>query len=156
MDDKTLEKREFCVDDFVRIYLETAIVLANDYNGQSFEMYENRLRKDVARKTGLSLNAVKYLHHSFHWVLFNDNDSKIKQQQGIRSSSESLLRLKNGYENQREFRRSIDLFRKNDYSAYLESRVIILEKSNRLYEDVVQNSKPDDIAVKLGDGKLIL
>ncbi len=72
--EEDLQEEKITLEDFAEIYIEVALDLAQD--NPSLDEFDFYLSKRVSKLTGLSRDAVKYLHHSFHQTFFTDKREK--------------------------------------------------------------------------------
>jgi len=58
------------IDNFVEIYVSTALDLVGKKGEMPFSEFENIIRERVSEVMGISEKDVVYLHHSIHWAFF--------------------------------------------------------------------------------------
>ncbi|MDP3992466.1 MAG: hypothetical protein Q8P79_03110 [Nanoarchaeota archaeon] len=102
--------------DFVEAYIDTALEASK--NGQlcmnDFDAY---IFRKVSERTGLPEDAVRYLHHPFHWVLFLKKDSPLEVIQSSKANGSSRVQIKNPVEASSLISRIL-----NEHGAMLEER----------------------------------
>jgi len=99
MEDKISLKKfpaDFSLDDFVRAYVEEAILAARE--NPNSDDFDNQVYSRVSARTGVSPKAVTYLSHPFHWEFFcySNGDAILKYSQVNRALNPETFRLSSG------------------------------------------------------------
>ena len=113
------------LEKFARTYILAALKLAD--SSPSLDDFDNGIRKIVSKELGMSISAVKYLHHPFHWLFFNNPASPLEYVQSTtyhKSASILLTRCINANE---EFDLTSKFFKM--YGSYFKERVKILQQA---------------------------
>ena len=126
--------KNFSLKQFVKIYVAKALKIAEE-NPLASEFYE-RLYKSVSKETGVSEEAVKYLHHPFHWAFFDNNkDSPFEYVQT--GNHGTHIRLQRNYVE--EDVAELSNFVLKDYKNLLEQRVKSPEQKEKEREEYYKN-----------------
>lgn len=80
---------DFDLRHFAETYIGVALEASN--RGLNLNDFYSYIYQEVAKKTGLSEDAIRHLHHPFHWVLFSWDNShsplEIAESQKLNGSS---------------------------------------------------------------------
>jgi len=83
---------DFTLRDFAETYVGVALEAArNNPTMNAFYIY---VYTEVAKRTGLSSEDVKYLHHPFHWTLFLEQNHPLEMIDSPKSNGDSRARIK--------------------------------------------------------------
>lgn len=107
---------DLSLKDFADAYIDTALeasksgqLCMNDFDAYVF--------RKVSERTGLPEDAVKYLHHPFHWVLFLKEYPPLEVIQSSKANGSSRVEIKNPVEASSLISRIL-----NEHGAMLEER----------------------------------
>jgi len=86
----------FCMENFIRSYVNEALLLARD--NPDLDSFDADLRSRLSAKIGISEEVVQALHHPFHWAFFNsENDSIFEYVQAKKQGEKTSVRLRREY-----------------------------------------------------------
>ena len=117
-----MAKKDVEIISFIEIYVDSALELSR--KNLTLDEFEYRLRDNVCAKTGIPHDAVKYLHHPFHWTFFHENNSPFRDlpcNSDWRSPRVGLKREQNIYD---RFNLIYHVF--GEYERYLSGRTVPL------------------------------
>jgi len=116
--------KNFDLERFVGTYISNALELAKIQ--LSTEEFYPKLHKIVAQSIGIEEEQVTYLHHAFHWYLFNRNSESLLESTMLATNKEvPIVQLR---------KRRVNIMNLTEgflktYSGYLEQRVRTLQQS---------------------------
>ncbi|GEM_PF-2911641 len=124
-----LHKQNVKIDSFVRDCVNEAFKIVSD--GMKLDAFYDSLNKRLFEKMRISKRDFTYMHHSFHWAFFLEDNSFFKSPfeyvQGTRNSERGSIKLKKGYS---EKESSTTEFILGNYRDYLSERAKSLVSIN--------------------------
>lgn len=107
------------LEKFVGVYIREAFKIAQ--KNLEIDRFDEDLRASVSKKTNLTQEQVKYIHHAFHWELICNNNSILEYVQPSKNGENNFIRLKRPYKN-KDIKDLKNLIL-DKYKEYLKARI---------------------------------